>query len=103
MKAQDIMHQYEAVVAEYDVKYLLCYYVESDGAVEDIFLCVAKHTSPKWAASVKRDIAAIVDGVRRGDPAYRVGGRAEQLTFIFDDDYFLGYDPKRGVILRRQA
>lgn len=103
MKAQGILPQYEAVVAEYDVKFLLCYYLDIDSAVEDIVLCIAKHTSPKWAAGVSRDIKDIVRGVAVDDPAYKAGGRAAELSFVFDKDFFLGYDPERGVVLRRRA
>lgn len=103
MKAQDILPKYEAVVAEYDVKFLLCYYDAFDSAVEDIVLSLSKHTSPKWARGVERDIKDIVNGVDLGKPAYKAGGRAAELSFVFDDEYFLGYDPDRGIILRRRA
>ena len=100
MKAQDIMLQYEAVVAEFDVKKLICNYCDADVVVEDIVLCIAKHTSPKWARSLSLFIKDIVRGIDTGDPCYRVGGRAEKYDFVFDEDFFLGYDPKKGVILR---
>lgn len=103
MKAQDIMPQYEAVVAEYDIKRLLCIYGDANVVVEDIVICVAKHTSDKWARSASLNIKDMVRGVECGDPAYKVGGHAEAYNFVFDDAIFLGYDPKKGVILRRRA
>lgn len=103
MKAQDIMSQYETVVAEYDVKKLLCNYCDADVVVEDIVLCIAKHTSPKWARSLSLYIKDIVRGVDTGDPCYMVGGRAEKYNFVFDRCFFLGYNPDKGVILRRRA
>ena len=103
MKAQDIMPKYGTVVAEFDVKKLLCIYGDANVAVEDIVLCVAKHTSDKWARSASLNIKDMVRGVEHDDPAYKVGGRAEMLDFVFDDDYLLGYDPNRGIILRRRA
>ena len=92
------MPQYEAVVAEFDVKRLLRYYGDADDVVDDIVNCVAKHTSDKWANSVLFNIKDIVRGIERNDPAYKVG-----LNFAFDNYIFLGYDPKKGVILRRRA
>lgn len=102
MKAQDIMPQYGTVVAEYDVKKMLCIYGDVDEVVDDIIYCVEKFTSKKWANSVFFNIKDMVRGVEAGDPNYKVGGRAEMLDFVFDNYIFLGYDPNRGVILRRR-
>ena len=98
MKAQDISHQYGVVVAEFDVKKLLCTYGDEDIVIDDIVKCVEKFTSTKWANSVLFNIKDIVRGVECGDPDHKVG-----LNFAFDNYTFLGYDPKKGVILRRRA
>ena len=98
MKAQDIMPQYEAVVAEFDVKQLLCLYGDADVVVEDIVSRIANHTSPKWARGVHYSVKEIIDGVMNG--SQDVCNRIEKYDFVFDEDFFLGYDPKKGVILR---
>lgn len=103
MKAQDIMPKYGAVVAEFDVKQLLCIYGDAKAVVDDIVYRVERLTSEKWANSVFFHIKHIVRGVEADDPNYKVGGRAEMLDFVFDDYIFLGYDPNRGVIIRRRA
>lgn len=103
MKAQDIIPRYEAVVAEYDVDKLLCDYVDADLVVEDIVRCIASHTSPTLARGVYFTVKDIVNGVLNGNHDYKEGGRAEELTFVFDKDFFLGYDTERGIVLRRRA
>lgn len=103
MKAQDIMSRYGTVVAEYDVKQLLSFYGDISNAVEDIFLCVAKRTTPKWARAVRYFVTDVVGRVAVDDPAYRIGGRAEKYDFCYDKDYFVGYDPTKGIVLRRRA
>lgn len=103
MKAQDIAPQYGVVVAEFDVKQLLCLCCDANEVVDDIVYHVEKFTSKKWANSVLYLIKHLVRGVETDDPNYKVGGRVEMLDFAFDDCFFLGYDSNRGVILRRRA
>ena len=101
MKAQDILPQYEAVVAEYDVNILLCAYGDAGVVSEDIVSCVASHTSPKWARGVHYSVKEIVDGVVNGSKD--VCDRIEKYCFVFDKDFFLGYDQEQGIVLRRRA
>lgn len=97
------MSQYGTVVAEFDVKQLLCLYGDAKAVVDDIVYRVERLTSKKWANSAFFNIKDMVRGVESDDPNYKEGGRAEKYTFVFDEYIFLGYDPKRGVILRRRA
>ena len=103
MKAQDIAPLYGVVVAEYDVNFLLSFYCDISNAVEDIFLCIAKNTTPKWAKAVHYFITDVVNRVAVDDPSCKAGGRAEKYDFCYDKDFFVGYDPARGIVLRRRA
>lgn len=101
MKAQDIIPQYGTVVAEFDVDKLLCDYVDADVVVSGILSCIKQHTSAKWAMGVKFSVKEIVDRVVDSDP--EMCSRTEKYCFVSDDEYFLGYDPKQGIVLRRRA